>query len=51
MIAGRGSGVFFGRKRQRFSTSNSPKKTPDPLLHRSYASGRASVIDEIGNGA
>jgi len=29
----RGSGVFFGWKRQYFSTSNSPKKTPDPFVH------------------
>jgi len=36
----RGSGVFFGRKSQRFSPGNSPKKTPDPFLHhRSVLSG------------
>ena len=31
MGEGRGSGVFFGWKRQRCSTSDSPKKTPDPF--------------------
>ena len=31
----RGSGVFFGRKRQRFLQSNSAKKTPDPSIQPS----------------
>ena len=31
---GRGSGVFFGGKRQRFSPINSPKETPDPFIQR-----------------
>ncbi len=34
--ASRGSGVFFGRKPQRLSPSNSPKNTTDPFLLRTW---------------
>ena len=41
----RGSGVFFGQKRQRLSPSNSPKKTPDPFLLRTWASRTNEISD------